>query len=79
MVWIRTFKGLDLTSGKNSGYLDAPIVLPEYKTFELCDKCPTVNNLIKHIIPMDDEITEKLVSYSIIHLWQYFFIFKQQF
>jgi hypothetical protein len=46
---------VDLTVGKgNGGYLDTTIALPELKTFELNEKCPTIGKFLKS--------GEKLVS-----------------
>ncbi|KAF7637576.1 hypothetical protein Mgra_00002835 [Meloidogyne graminicola] len=45
----RLLNGLDLTrkSGASSSYLGTAVVLPELKTFELSEKCPTLFKLLK--------------------------------
>lgn len=43
----RLLNGLDINSGKKAGsYLDTTVVLPELKTLELSDKCPTLSKII---------------------------------
>ncbi|KAL7079056.1 hypothetical protein ACQ4LE_001636 [Meloidogyne hapla] len=45
----RLLNGLDLTrkSAGSSSYLGTAVVLPELKTFELSEKCPTLSKLLK--------------------------------